>query len=773
MPKYKHAELEEDDASSNGSVAQGRTRVIYHRGQDLWSVRSLLEKSLIVLTMLLVLVVVILSSVVSVLNRTDSIRVIHIQQLNHSDEGADRRLCLTKECVTVSSNILNAMDHEVRPCDDFYEYSCGGWIKANPIPEGKSTWSTFNKLWQENQVIMKNVLENATSATGSDAENKARMYYHSCLDPNDTIEDLGAKPIQDLIQKVGGWNVSGEFDVTNWDFKSAIQELHNRYNMGGLFGWAVGEDDRNSSRHILQIDQGGLTLPTRDYYLNKSDDDEVLNAYWKYMTAVGVLLGGEENETRVQMKQVIEFEKKLANITAPSDERRDEEKLYHKMTIAQLQKISPVINWVDYFNVAFEQVGKEIKSEDYIVVYAPVYLANMSALVSQHLATKEGKIILGNYLIWHLVKSLTTCLSKPFRDAGKILQKALVGSDGGEEPWRFCVSDTNSVIGFALGAMFVREVFHGESKPAAENMINEIRTAFKTSLPKLNWMDEETRKLAKDKADAITDMIGFPDFILNAHQLDEKYRDLEFVEDEYFNNYIRVYKFTLQKNIEKIDKPVNKTRWGMSPPTVNAYYTPTKNQIVFPAGILQAPFYDIHYPRSLNFGGMGVVMGHELTHAFDDQGREYDKHGNLHQWWNNATIERFNKRAQCMVDQYSNYTVNSEKVNGRQTLGENIADNGGLKAAFHAYEEWVSTNHDEIPLPGLNLTHKQLFFVGFAQVWCSSTKKEATHLQIMNDPHTPPKYRVIGPLTNSHEFATTFNCPEKSFMNPMKKCEVW
>lgn len=273
-------------------------------------------------------------------------------------------------------------------------------------------------------------------------------------------------------------------------------------------------------------------------------------------------------------------------------------------------------------------------------------------------------------MVWQMVRSYTACLSKAFRDAYKGLRKALIGSDGGEEPWRYCVSDTNSVIGFAIGAMFVREAFHGEAKPQSENMINEVRTAFQRNLGNLQWMDAETRRLADEKADAITDMIGFPDYILQPSLLDDKYKGLDMDPEKYFVNNMNVNIFNLRQNLEKLDQPVNKTRWGMTPPTVNAYYTPTKNQIVFPAGILQSPFYDILNPKSLNFGGMGVVMGHELTHAFDDQGREYDKYGNLHQWWNNKTIERFKERTNCLADQYSKYQINGKNLNGKQTLGE-------------------------------------------------------------------------------------------------------
>ncbi|KAG6794346.1 endothelin-converting enzyme isoform X3 [Apis mellifera caucasica] len=431
------------------------------------------------------------------------------------------------------------------------------------------------------------------------------------------------------------------------------------------------------------------------------------------------------------------------------------------------------MSWVDYFKNATRIVNKKINDKMMIVNFAPEYFIKLSNLVLEYNKTNEGKVILNNYLVWQTVKSLTTCLSKPFRDAYKGLRKALIGLEGQEQQWRYCVSDTHNAMGFAIGAMFVREVFHGKSKPMAEKMIDQIRKAFTKNFKNLDWMDPITRRAAEEKANAITDMVGFPNFILNPSELDERYKDLTIKQNEYFQNNIRVNKYNLRKNLEKLDQPVNRTTWIMTPPTVNAYYWPTKNQMVFPAGILQSPFYDMENPNSLNFGGIGVVMGHELTHAFDDQGREYDLHGNLNHWWNNATIERFKNRTKCFVEQYSNFEINGRHVNGLQTLGENIADNGGLKAAYHAYLSIPKSYKDQLPLPGLNLTHRQLFFLNFAQVWCSAIMSEAVALQIEKDAHCPSKYRVIGSLSNLPEFAAEFNCPEGSRMNPVHKCEVW
>lgn len=774
MTRYTNADFGDDDSVNSVQLTEGistsATHIRYHPGAKLWEVRSTLERILLFLGTFLFIIVIVLAIVVHV--EEHHLQVAKINQMKFESEQP----CLNASCVHAASHILDAMDLGVDPCDDFYEYSCSGWVKANPIPDGKSNWGTFMKLEQQNYLVIKHVLEQPIETFKSKAERKAKMYYESCLDANDTIESLGAKPMLDLIEKLGGWNITKSgFNVSNWTLQNTLQIIQNKFSIGALFSYGVGEDDRNSTRHVLQIDQSGLALPTRDNYLNRTAEHlKVLKAYLEYMTKVGVLLGGEKNSTLEQMQAVIDFETKLANITTPSDLRRDEESLYHNMTLADLQYKANFIDWRQFFENAMKVVQRKIGAKQLVVVYAPEYLGNLTNLIKEYENTTEGKIVLNNYLVWQTVKVFTLCLSKPFRDAYKGLRTALMGSDGADEPqWRYCIQDTNNVLGFALGAIFVREVFHPDSKEQAEIMINNVRNAFKRNFNNLKWMDEPTRVLAIDKADSISDMIGYPEFIKDINHLDERFENLTLRPDTYFENNININLYNLKKNLEKINEPVNKTTWSMVPSTVNAYYTPTKNQMVFPAGILQNPFYDPSFPPSLNYGAMGVVMGHELTHGFDDQGRQYDKNGNLNHWWNNKTVDRFKQRTKCVVDQYNKFKINGKNINGNQTLGENIADNGGLKAAYHAYLELMKGQPEPKKLPGLNLNHKQLFFVAFAQVWCSTVTKEATNLEIEKDSHSPAKFRVIGAVSNLKEFSDEFQCKPGTKMNPKSKCEVW
>ncbi|XP_065218845.1 endothelin-converting enzyme homolog isoform X3 [Planococcus citri] len=698
--------------------------------------------------------------------------------------GWQDEYCFSEKCIHTASYMLSSMNQSISPCNNFYEFACGRWVLSNPIPEGRSIWGMFNQLEQANQLVIKNVLERENFAkTECEAEQKARRYYLSCLDPNETTEKLGATPMINLLKEIGGWNVIDQnFDIENWDYQVTLEKLQNNYSLGGLFFWVVAEDDKNSSGYIIQIDQPALTLPSSENYNNITNNTKLFNAYLDYMTTVGTLLGGEPNSTRSQMQDVIYFETKLASIMVPDEERRDEEKIYHRMTISELQSKAPFLNWEQYFTNAFQRINRTVTKDQLVVIYAVEYMKELDKFLKDYIGQNDNnKRILHNYLVWQAVRTMTGYLSKPFRDSYKGLRKILFGSEGSLESWRYCIADTNNVLGFAVGALYVREAFHGNSKPLtfdfsftqAKKMINDIRDAFKQNFEKLRWMDLQTLLLAKNKADSITDMIGFPDYILDPKELNSKYEGLDIKEDEYFLNNIRINQFRIKENLEKLDQPVNKSKWLMTPSTVNAYYSPNTNRIVFPAGILQAPFYDQDQQLSLNYGAIGVVMGHELTHAFDDQGREYDSNGNLNRWWKNITIERFKNATQCVINQYSDFHVNGKYISGVRTLGENIADNGGLKAAYHAYLKVNKENPKEFALPGLNYTQDQLFFISFAQVWCSASTSEAIALQIDKDTHVPSEFRVNGPLQNLREFSEIFHCPLGSEMNPKLKCEIW
>ncbi|XP_067423070.1 endothelin-converting enzyme 1 isoform X1 [Emydura macquarii macquarii] len=754
MSTYKRATLDEEDlvdSIGEGEVYPNGIQVNFRgsgSSRSCWTERTHIEKRLMVLV-----VVLALSLLACVL------------ALGFQYRDRPPQVCLTEACISVTSSILSSLDRTVNPCEDFFSYACGGWIKTNPVPDGHSRWGTFNSLWEHNQAVMKHLLENTTANVSSEAERKAQRYYQSCM--NETkIEELKAKPLMELIEKLGGWNITGPWDKDN--FNKTLQEVTAHYHTSPFFSIYVSADSKNSNSNVIQVDQSGLGLPSRDYYLNKTENEKVLTGYLDYMVRLGMLLGGaDEESTRQQMQQILDFETALANITIPQEKRRDEEMIYHKMTARDLKNLAPAVDWMPFLTTVFYPV--ELNESEPVVVYAKEYLEQVSSLLQA-----TDRCLLNSYMIWTLVRKTSSFLDQRFQDAEEKFMEVMYGTKKTCLPrWKFCISDTDNNLGFALGAMFVKATFAEDSKKIAEEMITEIKTAFEESLTTLQWMDEETRKSAKEKADAIYDMIGYPKFIMDAKELDKVFHNYEAVSSLYFENVMQFYNFSARVAADQLRKPPNRDQWSMTPPTVNAYYSPTKNEIVFPAGILQAPFYSRTSPKSLNFGGIGVVVGHELTHAFDDQGREYDKDGNLRPWWKNSSVEAFKQQTECMVEQYSNYTVNGEAVNGKHTLGENIADNGGLKAAYQAYKNWVKKNGNEETLPTLGLSNNQLFFVGFAQVWCSVRTPESSHEGLITDPHSPSRFRVIGTISNSKEFSEHFHCPPGSPMNPQRKCEVW
>uniref|UniRef100_A0A673NCN6 endothelin-converting enzyme 1 n=1 Tax=Sinocyclocheilus rhinocerous TaxID=307959 RepID=A0A673NCN6_9TELE len=677
MSNYKRATFEEEDGSdipADGAISPDSVEVGFRKGGiQLFGPLGRRTQLEVVLAGLL------LASLLALFGCAITLGVRY-------NRDPARSICLTEACVTVASKIVEALDRSTDPCQDFYQYACGGWVRKNPLPDGRSRWSTFNSIWDQNQAVLKHLLENGTFNSSSEAERKTQSYYLSCLNEQ-RIDELGAQPLIDLIAKIGGWNITESWDKDN--FLDVLKIVSGPYRAQPFFTVGVSVDPKNSNSNVIQVDQSGLFLPSRDYYLNKTNE-KVLKAYLDYMVELGLLLGGDKNSTRVQMQQILDFETALANITVPQDERRDEEKIYHKITIADLQVLAPAVEWLDYLNFVLSPL--ELNDTEPVVVYAKEYLQQVSDLIN-----KTDHSLLNNYMIWNLVQKGASSLDQRFENAQDKLLESLYGTKKSCTPrWQTCIGNADDTLGFALGALFVKATFDKQSKEIVSH-IEFITAKGVVGTPPLIHH-------------------GFLGLIALIYFINIKNIPYEVTEDNFFQNMINFYNFSARVMADQLRKPPNRDQWSMTPPTVNAYYMPTKNGIVFPAGILQAPFYAQDHPKALNFGGIGVVMGHELTHAFDDQGREYDKDGNLRPWWQNSSVDAFKNRTECMIDQYTQYTINGEHINGKQTLGENIADNGGLKAAYHAYRSWVQKNGEEKRLPAVNLTNDQLFFVGFAQV---------------------------------------------------------
>lgn len=686
--------------------------------------------------------------------------------------------CGTADCVFSAADILNAMNASADPCEDFYQYACGTWMKKNYIPESKTSWSQFRVLYQRNELVMKNLILGSEDARKKYKDNEAVTkgfdMFDSCMD-EEKIESLGAQPLLDLIKEYGSWNVTdGNWTDEKWTFMETFVKIHKYLSIAPLFNMYVSADLKDSTKNVIVFDQSGIALSQEGFLKNSSYHVKVRKAYKKLMVDVAKLLV-DRPDTETLMMEIYDFEESLAKTFIPREQRRDTNKIYKKMTLYQfinytgLVAGSSDIDVMDFLKRMFNETGYNITGDEMVVTFSLDYFKNMSLIFKS-----TSKRVIANYMMWHVVLRFSPQLSIKFREAFKEYRQAISGITAEDPRWQDCLSAVDGSFGMAFGLLFVDETFEGESKKSAEEMIHDIRQVFLANLEKVDWMDEETKQKAIDKAEAMRQNIGYPEYLTNKTALAKEFKGFDVKKDQYFKNIVQTYTYFNLKNYAQLGKPVDKERWSMTPPTVNAYYSSIDNKIAFPAGILQKPFYDHRFPKALNYGGIGMVVGHEITHGFDDNGRLFNKDGNLKKWWSNSSISAFKSKTQCLVDQYSKYVFHEKNLNGKQTLGENIADNGGIKQAFQAYQNWRKRRGPEPPLPGLEeFTNEQIFFLGFAQIWCSKYRPETAVRQVDFGVHSPGMYRVIGPLSNFDEFAKAYRCPKGSPMNPEKKCAVW
>ncbi|XP_072864017.1 membrane metallo-endopeptidase-like 1 [Chlorocebus sabaeus] len=692
-------------------------------------------------------------------------------------------VCTTPGCVMAAARILQNMDPTTEPCDDFYQFACGGWLRRHVIPETNSRYSIFDVLRDELEVILKAVLENST-AKDRPAVEKARTLYRSCMNQS-VIEKRGSQPLLDILEVVGGWPVAmdrwNETVGLKWELERQLALMNSQFNRRVLIDLFIWNDDQNSSRHIIYIDQPTLGMPSREYYFNGGSNRKVREAYLQFMVSVATMLREDAHLPRdshlVQedMAQVLELETQLAKATVPQEERHDVIALYHRMGLEELQSQFDLkgFNWTLFIQTVLSSVKIKLLPDEEVVVYGIPYLQNLENIIDTYSART-----IQNYLVWRLVLDRIGSLSQRFKDTRVNYRKALFGTMVEEVRWRECVGYVNSNMENAVGSLYVREAFPGDSKSMVRELIHKVRAVFVETLDELGWMDEESKKKAQEKAMSIREQIGHPDYILEEtdRRLDEEYSNLNFSEDLYFENSLQNLKVGAQRSLRKLREKVDPNLWIIGAAVVNAFYSPNRNQIVFPAGILQPPFFSKEQPQALNFGGIGMVIGHEITHGFDDNGRNFDKNGNMMDWWSNFSTQHFREQSECMIYQYSNYSwdlADEQNVNGFNTLGENIADNGGVRQAYKAYLKWMAEGGKDQQLPGLDLTHEQLFFISYAQVWCGSYRPEFAIQSIKTDVHSPLKYRVLGSLQNLAAFADTFHCAQGTPMHPKERCRVW
>jgi len=647
-----------------------------------------------------------------------------------------------------------SLDTTVTPCDDFYQYACGGWNKANPIPEDQGRWGRFNVLGEQNELALKEILEKDSAAGAKAPATRAGGYaraigdfYASCMD-EPAVEKDGLRALQPLLREIDGVS-----DATS--LARVVAHLH-LANAEAFFRVGSEQDAKDATTMIAGVDQGGLGMPDRDYYL-KDDQriSQIRDAYAAHLGRVFALLGEKPEAAAADAAAVLALEKAMAGAQISRVEHRDPQKVYHKMDRAGVTQTAPGFAWDAYFG----ELG--------VAKVAPINLAVPTFFSATFPAPKPpakgdpGVARYKPYLRWQLVRAYERVLPQRFVDESFSFEKELTGAAKILPRWKRCVRTVDGAMGEALAIPFVEAKLGPEGKQVTQAMVKQIEAAMQSDLDTLAWMDTATRARAVEKVHKLWNKIGYPDQWRNYDAMASKVG-----RTSYASNVALAARFEMKRKLAQVGKPVDRAEWDMTPPAVNAYYNPSLNEMVFPAGILQAPFYAKAAPTAVNFGGLGMVMGHELTHGFDDEGRQFDADGNLKDWWTPSVSTDFDKRASCVSDQYDGYVaIDDLHVNGKLTLGENLADLGGAKLA-------LAVLHASVPQ---SVETDRQFFFGVSQIWCGSMRPEMQRVRVRTDPHSPPKWRVNGPLSNMPEFAKAFSCRAGDAMvrPDDKRCSVW
>jgi putative endopeptidase len=641
------------------------------------------------------------------------------------------------------------LDRSANACQDFNQFANGGWIAKNQVPPAYPTWGRFQMLAEQNQNVLHDLLEGLmkkkTLAKGN--EQKLADFYGSCMDEQ-KIESEGLNPLSDELKRIDAIS-----DILSLEDEIARFHAHR---VPAIFGFGVAQDFKDSKSYIAQTAQGGLGLPDRDYYTKDDDKSkQTREAYLKHVARTFELMGDDADRAAAEAKTVMKIETKLAENSSTRVQRRNPEANYHPMIKSQLLELTPHFDWGRYFrNVGLPEIGK-------VNVGQPDFFKAADKLLTD-IPVEDWK----TYLRWHLVNAASPTLSSKFIEEnfdfnGKFLQ----GTKEILPRWKRCVSATDRVMGEALGQLYVEKTFTPQARARAAGMVKNLIAALRDDLTTLSWMSDQTRQRAIGKLDAFVRKVGFPD----------KWRSYEVLQvsrGPFYNNVVSAGEFEFKYNLGRLNKPVDRSEWGMSPPTVNASYSASLNAITLPAGILQPPFYDPNADDAFNYGGIGAAIGHEMTHGFDDQGAKFDADGNLVMWWTPEDFKKFTERTDCVVKQFDSYEVEPGlHQNGKLVVGESVADLGGLTVAYAAYQKSLQGKPRPKAIDGF--TPEQRFFLGWAQVWAANIRPEAARLLNTTDPHPLARFRVNGPLSNIPAFAQAFNCKPGDAMVRAERCQIW
>ncbi|GJQ69914.1 Nep2 [Trypoxylus dichotomus] len=704
----------------------------FFRNPTWWKRRTSMERALTLISTIFILIGIALAIALGIVlyktkATTETDAPYNAEALTHGSiinsypiDDKPQNICLTPGCIHAASKVLEFMDASVDPCDDFYQFSCGSFIKKTNIPDDKSSVTTFSVINDQLEEQLRTMIEEPIQQNEPKPFILTKKLYKACMNKT-KIEKIGLSNINEIIGNFGGWPV---LEGENWkegdfDWRQAVYKFRKAgYSVDYLIDFSVGIDLKNSTKRIIDLDQASLGL--RREFLIKGLEDKLVKAYYDYMVDIAVIFGADKERAKKDLSESLEFEMKLANISLPNEERRNATALYNAMTIRELQVKYQSIPWLEYINTLLAP-DTVIDNDEVIIVSVPKYLTDFEALMSV-----TPKRIQANYLLWRAVASSVSYLTEELRNRQLQYHTIATGKTERVSRWKECIDIVAGSMANAAGALYVRKYFHEDARQNAKEMVADIRAEFKEILKKVDWMDDKTRQSALEKADAMATHIAYPDELLDNSKLEEFYHDLDLNSDQYLKSAINLTLFATRYSFRRLRQPVNKTDWITHgrPAIVNAFYSSIENSIL----------RDV--PHNILF---------------------------------NIKLQK------CIIDQYGNYTVPEVGLNlkGINTQGENIADNGGLKEAYYAYNSWTKRNRPEPKLPGLDYTPNQMFWISAANVWCARYRPETLKMRILTGYHSPGNFRVIGPMSNFEEFSKDFNCPSGTNMNPKNKCAVW